>query len=172
MYVYFIADPSEEATGHKSSNDSFPNGQSRALPLDKRLFPLIDNISIPLFERTPTNSTLDNVRMGCLFLSYCNGMLNPLVLLIMSSSVRENLINFRKGASNTDISQTRFHRGASYSHSVVSRHASRQSRNGPHNHNDNSSKLSEENKICQTNYSLLVPKSSTPIAETSNSHEL
>ncbi|XP_075259970.1 neuropeptides B/W receptor type 2-like [Convolutriloba macropyga] len=49
---------------------------------------------------------------------YCNGMLNPLVLLIMSSSVRENLINFRKGASNTDISQTRFHRGASYSHSV------------------------------------------------------
>ena len=49
----------------------------------------------------------DNLRMSFLLLSYCNGLFNPLVLLIMSSSIRSNLNCFKQKPRQTNSTRMR-----------------------------------------------------------------
>ena len=47
--------------------------------------------SMETMSASVEDETLNHIRMFCLILSYCNGMFNPIVLLIMSGNIRKNM---------------------------------------------------------------------------------
>ena len=93
-----ILDPSN-ATQSMIRNDSLSSNSSLTWKMD-----VSDE-----FTSESEDESLNHIRMFCLLLSYCNGMFNPIVLLIMSGNIRQNLCTCFSSTRGTATDPTHLH---------------------------------------------------------------
>ena len=148
IYIYFLSDTSADENTARSKahfgliknmdelqqiDDSFnvSTPAESVLSFNGSYFETILTNSVGSFNKTSdfnndvvANSLLDHIRMACLLLSYCNGMLNPIVLLSMSRSLRRNLMSSFRNQSDSDSNRKRLFIANCHSYGAVSRNAS------------------------------------------------
>ena len=100
IHVYFFASNQTEVQSTTQLPSSYIDSNSTTITL------VSGQLEIMETDQAPLDTTNDTIRMACLLLSYCNGMLNPLVLLVMSSSVRANIPFFCSRSSTSPNSHS------------------------------------------------------------------